>query len=279
MERLEGRTTVVIGAGSGGIGTSIAEACARASMRVVVADLDGAGAERVASEIRATGATAISAQVDATDRVSLAALARCAVEAFGTVDLLSNNVGVVLSVPLAESTEEQWQWLLELNVMSIVRSVDVFLPVLRASGGDTHIAFTSSMAGLMRPNMPGYPLGVYAASKHALVGYGDALRDELAPEGIGVTVLCPGPIVTQLTATSARHRPDRHGGSFATDDEMPDGQSTEAVGEVLLRAVRANRFLALTHPEFGRFVERRYRRFADDFAFATQTAPGGSDGS
>lgn len=279
MERLTGRTAVVIGAGSGGIGTSIAEACARASMRVVVADLDGAGAEGVAAAICATGATAISAQVDATDRESLVALAQCAVAAFGSVDLLSNNVGVVLAAPLSDSTEAQWQWLFELNVMSVVRSVEVFLPWLRASGGDTHIAFTSSMAGLIRPNMPGYPLGVYTATKHALVGYGDALREELAPEGTGVTVLCPGPIVTQLTATSARHRPDRHGGSFATDDEMPAGQSTEAVGDVLLRAVRADRFLALTHPEFGRFVERRYRGFADDFAFAAQTAPGGSDGS
>jgi hypothetical protein len=76
--------------------------------------------------------------------------------------------------------------------------------------------------------------------------------------------------------TSARHRPERFGGAFDADDEMPPGQDPHDVGEVLLRAVAGERFLALTHPELGRFVERRYRSFAADFAFASE---GGSDGS
>ncbi len=276
MQRFEERTAVVIGAGSGGIGTGIAEACARWKMRVVVADIDAAGASRVAATINDLGGTAIAVQVDATDRDSLASLARRAVDVFGTVDLLSNNVGVVLAAPLAATTDAQWQWVLELNVMSIVRSVDEFLPALRAAGGDTHIAFTSSMAGLMRPDIPGMALGLYAATKHALIGYGDSLRFELAPDDIGVTVLCPGPVATSLTATSARHRPERFGGGYDDDTAMPPGQDPRDVGDVLLRAVQADRFLALTHPELGRFVERRYRGFAADFAFA---ADGSSDGS
>ncbi len=276
MQQFEGRTAVVIGAGSGGIGTGIAEACARAAMNVVVADIDAEGAARVAAALNAAGGMAIDAKVDATDRDSLAALLDRSRDAFGSVDFLSNNVGVVLSAPLTEATEAQWQWVLELNVMSVVRSVDVFLPALREVGGDTHIAFTSSMAGLMRPDLPGMPLGLYAATKHALVGYGDSLRFELEPEGIGVTVLCPGPVSTNLIVTSARHRPDRFGGSYDADDEMPPGQDPHDVGDVLLRAVRGERFLALTHPELNRFVERRYRAFAADFAFASE---GGSDGS
>lgn len=268
MKNLAGRTAVVIGAGSGGIGTGIAEACGRAGMRVVVADIDAAGAERVAGSMVANGAAAIGAQVDSTDRASLAALRDRAVAEFGSVDFLSNNVGVVISGPLDTMTDGQWMWSLELNVMTIVRSVDVFLPALRAAGGDTHIAFTSSMAGIMRPFIPDMPVGLYAATKHALIGYGDCLRDELAPEGIGVTVLCPGPIATQLTATSARHRPARHGGGFVDDTPMPDGLDPHTVGDVLLRAVQGGRFLALTHPELGRFVNRRYRDWAADFDFA-----------
>lgn len=270
MQRFEGRTAVVIGAGSGGIGTGIAEACARRGMRVVVADIDPDGAARVADDLVAAGASAVGARVDATDPASLSQLAELAVATFGGVDLLSNNVGVVLSSPITESTDAQWQWVLELNVMSVVRSVLAFLPALRAAGGDTHVAFTSSMAGLMRPDLPGMPLGLYAASKHALIGYGDSLRHELAPEGIGVTVLCPGPVSTHLTATSARHRPERFGGAYEDDTPMPPGQDPHGVGEVLLRAVAADRFLALTHPELSRYVERRYRAFADDFAFAAE---------
>src|SRR4051812_47310004 len=120
MQHLAGRTAVVIGAGSGGIGTGIAEACARAAMRVVVADIDAAGASRVADALNDAGGTAIGAPVDATDRDSLAALRDRALDAFGSVDFLSNNVGVVLSAPLTESTEAQWQWVLELNLMTVV---------------------------------------------------------------------------------------------------------------------------------------------------------------
>jgi len=276
MQQFEGRTAVVIGAGSGGIGTGIAEACARAAMNVVVADIDSDGAARVAEALNAAGGSAIAVKVDATDRESLAALCGRSLDAFGSVDLVSNNVGVVLSAPLTEATEAQWQWVLELNVMSVVRSVDTFLPALRAAGGDTHIAFTSSMAGLMRPDLPGMPLGLYAATKHALIGYGESLRYELEAEGIGVTVLCPGPVATNLIVTSARHRPDRFGGGYDVDDEMPPGQDPHDVGDVLLRAIKGERFLALTHPELGRFVERRYRSFAADFAFASEGGPDGS---
>jgi NAD(P)-dependent dehydrogenase (short-subunit alcohol dehydrogenase family) len=274
VEQLAARTAVVIGAGSGGIGTGVADACAEAGMRVVAADIDHEGARRVADRINAAGGSAIGAHVDATDRASLTTLRDTAIEAFGSVDLLSNNVGVIVTGPLADATEQQWQWVLELNVMTIVRSVQVFLPALRAAGGDTHITFTSSMAGLMRPSLPGMAIGVYTASKHALIGYGDALRAELAPEGIGVTVLCPGPVSTHLTETSARHRPERFGGRFETSGPAPPGQDPRTAGRALLRAVCANRFLALTHPELGRFVEKRCRSFADDFAFAAEQEVG-----
>lgn len=275
MERFAGRTAVVIGAGSGGIGTGIARACAAADMSVVVADIDGEGAAQVAAAIIDSGARAVGRAVDALDPASLESLAEFARREFGSVDLLSSNVGVVLSAPLTETTGDQWSWLLELNVMSVVRSVDAFLPALRSVGGDTHIAFTSSMAGLMRPDLEGMPLGVYAATKHALIGYGDSLRSELAPEGIGVTVLCPGPVATNLTATSAKHRPDRFGGSYEDDTPMPPGQDPDHAGDVLLRAIAGNRFLALTHPELQRFVERRYRGFAEDFSFAMEGATDG----
>jgi NAD(P)-dependent dehydrogenase (short-subunit alcohol dehydrogenase family) len=275
VQMFDGRTAVAIGAGSGGIATGIAEACARAGMRVVVADIDEQGAHDVAAAIVAAGGTATAMVVDATDRTSLAALRDRALATHGTVDLLSTNVGVVLGKSIEATTEQDWQWTLELNLMTVVRSVDVFLPALRAAGGDTHITFTSSMAGIMRPSLPDLALGAYAATKHALIGYGDALRAELAPEGIGVTVLCPGPVSTRLIETSAKHRPDRHGGSFVDDQPFPEGIDPHAVGDVLLRAVAADRFLALTHPDLGRFVERRYRAFAADFEFA---AEGGTDG-
>jgi NAD(P)-dependent dehydrogenase (short-subunit alcohol dehydrogenase family) len=269
---IEGRTAVLVGAGSG-VGRGIALGLAARGMRVAVADIDAEGAASVATEIQAAGGTATSHQVDATDRASLRALADAAVAAHDAIHVLVNTVGVIIDQPLEASTEDDWSWLLEFNVMANVRNVQEFLPYLRAHGGPSHIVLTSSMAGLLAlgPEHVVVRNGLYTTTKHAMIGLTDMLRLELAPEGIGVSVLCPGLVAGNLGVTSARNRPDRFGGPTPvpgyTSSPPPGAMPNEEVGPIVAAAIDANRFYIFTHPENVELVKARHQQVLDDFAF------------
>ena len=276
MEDLAGMGAVCVGGGSG-IGRGIALGLGAEGVRVLVADIDLAAADRVRDEIVGAGGEAQSAQVDATSNDSLAELARTAADLIGNVHVLVNTVGVIANTPLASATEEEWGWFTEFHLMSAVRTVNAFLPGIRAHGEGAHIVLTSSMAGLLAlsPQMTGGTnTGLYTVMKHALVGYGEMLRYELAPEGIGVSVLCPGLVESNLGATSARNRPDRYGGAFADPSGgggMPPGaMPNEAVGPIVVRAIRANRAYIVTHPETRPMVEARQQALLDDYTFAAE---------
>ena len=273
MDLLSGRTAVVIG-GGGGIGRGVSLGLAHAGMNVVVADIELDSAARVADEISAAGGRSIVRRVDATDTDSLDALAAAAVDEFGSVHVLSNNVGVILNRRLDEATEAEWSWFFEFNVMSIVRGNLAFLPYLRAHGQGGHIVNTSSMAGLLalEPNaVGGYFNGLYTTTKHALIGYCDMLRMELAPENIGVSVLCPGLVAGNLSSTAARNRPGRFGGPLADPRAgaapNPAAMPNDAVGPIVVDAIRANRFYIFTHPDSVALVRARQQHVLDDFEF------------
>ena len=276
MERIEGRGAVVIGGGSG-IGRGISLGLARSGARTIVADIDPETAEQVATELRALGADAHAAQVDATARDSLAALADFASEQIGPGHILSNNVGVLCDRRLDSCSETDWAWSIESNLMSIVRGVDTFLPRLREHGEGGHIVNTASMAAVVAPGIRSVPvhLGLYVATKHAILGYSEILRDELAEEGIGVSVLCPGLVQSNLARTSARFRPERYGGAQPDPGEMPEAITSismpqEEVGPIVVRAIRGDRLHIFTHPKARAEVEKRQRRMLDDFDFAAE---------
>jgi NAD(P)-dependent dehydrogenase (short-subunit alcohol dehydrogenase family) len=287
VREIGGKTAVVIGGGSG-VGRGVALGLADAGANVVIADIDPGSAEAVAKEAaaradsarkgaaRSEARRALALQVDGTSRESLAALAERAARELGPVHLLSNNVGVMLDRPLDGASEADWAWVIELNLLSIVRAVDVFLPHLRAAPGEKHIVNTASMAALVVSTRPELPvnLGLYTATKHALLGYTETLRAELAPENIGVSVLCPGLVRSNLARTSALHRPARHGGPLAPPaGEMPPelariSMDPLEVGPIVVRAIRANRLHILTHPDRRAQVEARQQRLLADFDFA-----------
>jgi NAD(P)-dependent dehydrogenase (short-subunit alcohol dehydrogenase family) len=270
---LRGHTAVVIG-GGGGIGRGISLGLAAEGMRVVVADLRLEAAQAVAGEILAGDGEAVALSVDATSRPSLGALVDGAVSAFGGVQVLVNTVGVITNRRLDEATDTEWAWFLEFNIMAIVRAVDVFLPALRADHQPAHIVNTSSMAGLLAlppPAVGGFFNGLYTTTKHALIGYCDMLRSELEPEGIGVSVLCPGLVAGNLSSTSAGNRPERFGGPVpdprAGRAPSPDAMPNDQVGPIVVRGIKDNRFYIFTHPDSVRLVERRHQQVLDDFAF------------
>jgi NAD(P)-dependent dehydrogenase (short-subunit alcohol dehydrogenase family) len=256
MQELRDKTAVVTGGGQG-IGRGIALALAREGMRAAILDIERDAAERTAKEIESAGGRAIGLQVDVTDERSLGDAAAAVAKAFGPVHVLSNNAGVSAPQgPIADKSDKDWQWVFSVNLFGIVKAVQAFLPGMRARprGQDGHIVNTSSMAGLVA--VPELQVGVYTASKYACTGYCEILRAELAPEGIGVSVLCPGLIDTQLSATSARNRPTTFGGPLAVPKPMPDemrkvAMQPEDVGPIVVRGIRANRLHILTHPEMS----------------------------
>lgn len=280
MHDFSGKVAVITGGGSG-IGRGIALTLAREGMAVAVADVQSDAAESVASEIADAGGDGFAVTVDVTSVDSLSAAAAEVSERVGPVNLLCANAGVLRVASLDRHTIEDWEYTLSVNVVGVVKTVKAFLPQLRQNAPEAHIVNTASLGGLI--SVERFPIGAYTASKYACVGYSEMLRGELAPEGIGVSVLCPGVVESKLAQTSIDNRPASYGeqrapemGAALTDGERtgpaPHPMAAEDVGPIVMRAVRENRLHVLTHPQSRRLVEQRFQRLMADFDFAEKTA-------
>ena len=276
MNDLDGRVAVVTGGGSG-IGRGIALSLGAEGMTVAVADVQESKAREVAAEIEASGGSAFGIGVDVASAASLARAADEIVAKMGGVNLLCANAGVLARVgPLADHTIGDWEYTLSVNVLGIVKTVAAFLPALRGCTPDAHIVTTASLGGLVSD--VGAPMGAYVASKYACVGYSETLRAELAGQGIGVSVLCPAVVASNLLRTSTENRPGAFGDQAAVELAKPAGlhlalqhaMPAEHVGPMLIRAVRANRFHVLTHPHTRSLVDSRFRAILGDFDFAAR---------
>lgn len=265
MQELEGRVAVITGGGSG-IGEGLATACGAAGMRVVVSDIEEAQAERVAAELRDRGSEAIAVRTDVSEASSVEELAARSYDAFGAVHLLCNNAGVMALSALVEAPQHDWEWTLSVNLYGQVHGIRAFVPRMRAQGEPAHIVNTASIAGVVPLARE---LGVYTASKYASVGISEMLRAELEPDGIGVSVVCPGSVETGIFRAE-RNRPQEFGGSV-TDDSgedpgvAPGRMSAVEAAERILDGVRANRMYIFTHPELREQVQERFERMLADF--------------
>jgi NAD(P)-dependent dehydrogenase (short-subunit alcohol dehydrogenase family) len=281
MQDLKDRVAVVTGGGSG-IGAALARAFAAHGMDVVVADIDVPGAEQVAADVRAAGRRALAVQVDVSRQGSVEALAeRCYLE-FGGCQLLCNNAGVFVMGSIQSRTAKDWEWVLGVNLWGVVHGLLAFLPRMLAQPGEKHIVNTASIAGLV----PTAGVGVYAAAKYAVVGLSEHLRMDLAKHAIGVSVLCPGGVLTQILR-SERNRPAALGGPAASAEDLlqmstgaarhPDEmQPPEAIATAVLDGIRANDPYILTHPHYRSQVEARCAELMRGFdrADARASSPG-----
>jgi NAD(P)-dependent dehydrogenase (short-subunit alcohol dehydrogenase family) len=227
---------VITGAGSG-IGQATAHALARRGAKVVVTDRDEERANTVAAEI---GEAAVPVRCDVTDIGDLGAARDVALDRFGHVDLVMNNVGVLAVGPVEVIPLEGWARIVDINLMSVVRSLTVFLPGLLEQGSG-HIVNTASTAGLFPY---GYDRLPYTTTKHAIVGLSESLAVYLRPRGIGVSCFCPAGVMTnimeQITFYGEPHPP--RGPNFGILD-------AEAAAELVLDGVVNNRFLIVTTDE------------------------------
>ncbi|GGK59777.1 SDR family oxidoreductase [Streptomyces flaveus] len=236
---LHNAVAVVTGAGSG-IGRAAAHAFARRGARVVVTDLDAQRAHAVVEELGALGGEAVAAACDVTVIDDLQAVRDLALHRFGRVDLVMNNVGILAVGPVEDIPLEAWQRVIDVNLLSVVRSNLVFLPVLLEQGAG-HVVNTASTAGLLPY---GYDRLPYTATKHAVVGLSEALALYLRPRGIGVSCLCPAGVATNIVEQI----------TFYGEPAPPQGPAfpvvdAESVGELVADGVSENRFLILTAQE------------------------------
>ena len=188
-----GRSAIVTGGGSG-IGRAIGARLHALGAHVVLADLDGEAARAAASEIAiGPGGSVVGAQLDVRDRPAVRALVSEVAGRHGGLDLLFNNAGISVGGPSEQMPDEHWDRAVEVNLGGVVNGVIAALPLMVAQGRG-HIVNTASAAGLL----PAPFVAAYSATKHAVVGLSGALRPEVAPHGVRVTVLCPGMVETPI---------------------------------------------------------------------------------
>jgi len=258
MTELGGGVAVVTG-GASGIGRAMAERFAGERAKVVVADIDARALAAVVDSIQARGGEALGVPTDVTDLSSVQALAAAAFEAFGKVSVLCNNAGVALWGGLESATHRDWQWVLGVNLWGVIHGVEAFVPRMIASKEPGHIVNTASMAGLVATR----GLGVYNTSKYAVVGLSETLAKDLRPYQIGVSVLCPMGVATQIRE-SARNRPAdlTNDAPSAVEPVALMGRTLApaVVAEMVLSAIRANRLYVITHEEGLEALRRRHER-------------------
>lgn len=269
MDRLENKVAFITGAASG-IGLGIAQACLAAGMKVVITDIRKAALESAAATLAsasssvAPGGNVLPLVLDVTDRGAWSACAARVRREWGGVDLLCSNAGVNFVGSMHKATYADWDFALGVNLGGAINAVHTFAESMINAGRGGHIVITASVAGLFA----GPGAGVYATSKYALVGFAESLRADLKDSGIGVSVLCPGPVQSELFESTMTVRPVQladtgsvpvvAAGTVREDTAIYKTAPTGAeIGELVLKGVRRNGLYILTHPEIRPVLEAR----------------------
>lgn len=276
MKQMKDGVAVITGGGSG-LGKAIAEAAARRGMKLVLADIQADVLEQTVQQLRAQGAQVIGVVTDVADESEVQALADQAEQHFGPVNLLFNNAGVAAGGLVWESTEKDWQWLLDVNLKGVVNGVRCFTPrMLAAAAADAGyrgcIINTASMAGLL--TAPG--LGIYSVSKHAVLALSECLYHDLAlvtPQ-LRAAVLCPSYVTTNI-GQSHRNRPTQlANGEAPTKSQMATRAiaqkdldngtiSADDVAQITFEAIENGAFYIFPSPEVLPLVKLRTEHILD----------------
>jgi len=261
VSSLRGKTALVTGAGSG-IGQATALAFARRGAKLALCDVNEAGLAETEAKARALGCEVLARRVDVSKREEMRVFSDTVHHWVEAVDLLMNNAGVGLGARFLDSTLEDWDWIVGINLMGVIHGCHFFLPpmVRRRSGG--HVVNVSSAAGFFATPQ----LAAYCTTKFGVLGLTEALREELAPHRIGVTAVCPGLINTPITRSSVLRGPEATPEAREQMVKIYERRNygPERVAENILRAVQRNRTVAPITPEAWAmyFIKRLSTRLA-----------------
>ena len=263
MEDLAGKTAVVTG-GASGIGRAMVDRFTAEDMNVVVADIDRAAAEATAAELVGAGGRAVGIRTDVSRLDDIRALAEATVDSFGAVHIVCNNAGVVIGGRVEDLTDDEWRWVIDVDLWGAINGIRVFLPLIEAQGAG-HLLSTSSTSGMVAPPF----IAPYSVAKAGVITLMEAVRRELdaRQSPVGASVLVPGPVDTALL-TGRHNRPDTvtqrsdtpEGRAFASSSASylaTAGKDPATVAALVVAAIRANRFWILTHPEWTDILQRR----------------------
>jgi NAD(P)-dependent dehydrogenase (short-subunit alcohol dehydrogenase family) len=264
MLDLLNRTAVITG-GASGIGLATARELAAQGVRLLLTDVEQSALDNACEELHAIGVVA-----DVSDYNAMQTLADTAFRELGHVDIVFNNAGVAVGGPIAEMTHEDWKWIIDVDLWGPIHGVEVFLPRMIEQGRGGHIAFTSSFAGLV----PNVGLGPYCVAKYGVVALAEVLHKELRAHDIGVSVLCPMRVATNIGA-SERNRPNTLGGPDASprvpdqSEDNPDQAGAvipvEGVARMVVQAMKTNELYVLPHEESRQYVQRRFSRIDNSY--------------
>ena len=271
MDDFDKKTAVITG-GASGIGLALAHRLGRDGAKLVLADIETDALDAAVAELQAAGADVIGVPTDVSQPEAITALADAAVAEFGAVHFLHNNAGVCTTGLAEEQSDAQWDWVLDVNLRSVIWGCREFLPRMKAHGEPAHIVNTASMAG-----MNGGPqMAPYYTTKFAVVGLSESLWHEAHSEGsnVGISVLCPGFVRTGI-ARADRNQPEGLGGWVAEGSAggsrfgellsagVDNGIEPAEVAEIVVDAVAGGRLWILTHPESGESVMTRASAIAE----------------
>ena len=272
MRDVAGRVAFVTGAASG-IGLGIATALAQGGAKVMLCDIEEAALAKAVEGLKQTNADVDGVKADVSLKTELKAAAAAAIDRYGKVHILVNNAGIGAAGPYGAWTDKEWEWTLGVNVMGVVWGIEIFGPLIERHGEGGHIVSTASIAGLVAGG------GVsYSVSKYGVVSLSEGLRSELAPRGIGVSVLCPGFVHTRIL-DSSRNLPERFERIPAErlaairasepfkmiQDRVSNGVDPFYVGELVREGIERDWPYIFTDIEFEPFVEARFAAIKQGF--------------
>jgi len=270
MQDLAGKVAVITG-GASGIGFATARSLAREGVKVVLADIERAALDDAVATLQGVGADAVGVRTDVGDKASVEELADQSWSRFGGVHIVFNNAGVAVAGPTQNATHADWEWSIRVNLWGPIHGVEAFVPRMIAQKQGGHVLFTASFAGLV----PNRNLGPYCVTKFGVVALAECLSKDLIEHGIAVSVLAPMRVATKIE-TSSRNRPIELGGPSVAKVYSEEEKASlsgrelpvEAVGDLVVDAIRRKDLYIQTHREAREFLRRRYQRLDLGFAHA-----------
>lgn len=267
MKEFKDKVAVITGAANG-IGFGIAERCAQLGMKVVLSGINKENLLKAEESLQNTGATTLVVRTDVSKREDVEALAQKTLDAFGAVHLLVNNAGVGAGSSIWESTWEDWEWVIGVNLWGVLYGVKVFTPIMLAQEDESHIVNVASVTGLV----PSYPCAPYQVTKHAVIGLTENLFHALAAQNakVKVTLLCPGWVKTSILKSDRNRPPELKNKPGSVTNKraaveayremlkgLEAGISIQEVADHLFKAMEDEQLYVLTHPEYNPYIQER----------------------